>query len=164
MIGLLLVAVAVVLALETKSLLLGEAADPRGAAADPRRARGHATGSTGVIHMKTLHLGPGGAAGRGQDRRPRREARAAEVAASHRRGRARRSASAEPTARVIYLEPDIYVGATSPTRGRSPEPAGTDPRDRRRRRLVGGRDAGSDDEVRLSHEIVVRRPRTHVVR
>lgn len=57
LIGLLLVAVAVVMAIETKSLLLGEAATP----AVVNKIRKVITDSDGVdrlIHMKTLHLGP----------------------------------------------------------------------------------------------------------
>ncbi len=58
MIGLLLVAVAVALAIETKSLLLGESAGPDVGAAD-RAGPGRApTGVDRLIHMKTLHLGP----------------------------------------------------------------------------------------------------------
>ncbi|MGH3368673.1 MAG: cation diffusion facilitator family transporter, partial [Nocardioidaceae bacterium] len=56
-IGLLLVSVAIVLALETKSLLLGEAASH-----DAQRkilaALEQTPGLERVIHMKTLHLGP----------------------------------------------------------------------------------------------------------
>ncbi|HSE54939.1 MAG TPA: cation diffusion facilitator family transporter, partial [Nocardioidaceae bacterium] len=57
LIGLLLVAVAIVLALETKSLLLGESATPEA----QRRIRSALEATSGierVIHMKTLHLGP----------------------------------------------------------------------------------------------------------
>lgn len=57
MIGLLLVTVAITLAVEMKSLLVGEAAAPRIA----RRVRDAICGADGVasiIHMKTLHLGP----------------------------------------------------------------------------------------------------------
>ena len=105
-IGLLLVTVAVVLALETKSLLLGEAAS----VAAQERICAAVTGTAGierVIHMRTLHLGPdellvGVKVG------VRREASAGEVAgvidAAERAIRA-----AEPIARVIYVEPDIYV-------------------------------------------------------
>ena len=56
-IGLLLVTVAVILAVETKSLLLGEAASPESQLA----IEAALTGTPGVdrlIHMKTLHLGP----------------------------------------------------------------------------------------------------------
>ncbi len=56
-IGLLLVAVAFVLGVETKSLLLGEAASPQAQAR--LRERLEATpGIDRVIHMRTLHLGP----------------------------------------------------------------------------------------------------------
>jgi cation diffusion facilitator family transporter len=57
LIGLLLVTVAVILALETKSLLLGEAATPE-AQARIRTAIESAEGIDSLIHMKTLHLGP----------------------------------------------------------------------------------------------------------
>lgn len=57
LIGLLLVGVAVVLAVETKSLLIGESATP-----EVRRnilaAIGSAPGVDRIIHAKTLHLGP----------------------------------------------------------------------------------------------------------
>src|SRR5829696_7110561 len=57
LIGLLLVLVAITLAVETKSLLLGEAAGPESL----ERIERALTGTTGVqriIHMKTLHMGP----------------------------------------------------------------------------------------------------------
>jgi divalent metal cation (Fe/Co/Zn/Cd) transporter len=57
MIGLLLVAVAIALAIETKSLLLGEAASPE-AVARIARALTSTDGVERIIHMKTLHLGP----------------------------------------------------------------------------------------------------------
>jgi cation diffusion facilitator family transporter len=56
-IGLLLVAVAVVLAIETKSLLLGEAAVAADVASIRESIRS-ATGVQDVIHLKTMHLGP----------------------------------------------------------------------------------------------------------
>jgi cation diffusion facilitator family transporter len=106
-IGVLLVCVAVVLAVETKSLLLGEGASAEavvriGAAlvADPGVLR--------VIHMKTLHLGPeellvaAKIAVRPTDS-------AVEVARAIDAAEARVRA-AEPVARVIYLEPDIDHG------------------------------------------------------
>ncbi len=105
-IGILLVAVAVVLAVETKSLLLGESAAPEAQS----RLAGAVEGTPGVerlIHMRTLHLGPEellvavkvGVA---------RDASAADVAAAI--DAAERSMRAvEPMARVIYVEPDIYV-------------------------------------------------------
>ena len=57
MIGLLLVAVAITLAIETKSLLLGEAASPE-AVGRIERALTDTPGVERIIHMKTLHLGP----------------------------------------------------------------------------------------------------------
>ena len=57
LIGLLLVAVAIVLAIETKSLLLGESAsvEAEDRIAEALRATG---GIDRIIHLKTLHLGP----------------------------------------------------------------------------------------------------------
>jgi cation diffusion facilitator family transporter len=55
-IGVLLVVIAVVLALETKSLLLGESATPAHVRAV--RAALVGPGVSSVIHLKTLHLGP----------------------------------------------------------------------------------------------------------
>ena len=55
-IGVLLVLIAVVLALETKSLLLGESASPGTVAAIQAALVG--PGVPSVIHLKTLHLGP----------------------------------------------------------------------------------------------------------
>lgn len=105
LIGLLLVAVAVTLAVETKSLLLGEAASP-----DAVRRINDALGSTDgvdrVIHMKTLHLGPEEimvAAKIGV--RPTESA--AEVAALIDRAEVA-IRSAEPMVTALYLEPDIY--------------------------------------------------------
>lgn len=105
LIGLLLVAVAVVLAVETRSLLVGEAASP----AAQERIRAAVEGTAGVeriIHMKTLHLGPDellvgvkiAVAPTGS---------AAEVAATIDRAE-RALRAAEPTARVVYVEPDVF--------------------------------------------------------
>jgi divalent metal cation (Fe/Co/Zn/Cd) transporter len=103
-IGALLVVVAIVLGLETSSLLIGEGATPEDTAA----IRAALVGSAGVeslIHMKTLYLGPdelmvgakiavaGSSSG-------------AEIAAII--DRAEESVrEAVPAARVIYLEPDL---------------------------------------------------------
>ena len=103
MIGLLLVAIAVVLALETKSLLLGESATRD----DVARIRGAIeSDGTGIIHLKTLHLGPEellvaakitvGAAVSGLE-----IARLIDAAED-------RIRTAVPIARVIYLEPDVH--------------------------------------------------------
>jgi cation diffusion facilitator family transporter len=105
-IGLLLVTVAVVLGVETKSLLLGEAASLEA----QERLRDSLLATDGVervIHMRTMHLGPeellvGVKIG------VRRTAQAADVAASIDAAE-RAMRAAEPAARVIYVEPDIYV-------------------------------------------------------
>jgi cation diffusion facilitator family transporter len=102
MIGVLLVAIAAVLAVETKSLLLGESASKD----DVEKIRNAIeSGGTGLIHLKTLHLGPEellvaakigvGRAESGQD-----IARAIDDAEA-------RIREAVPIARVIYLEPDV---------------------------------------------------------
>ncbi|HET7358271.1 MAG TPA: cation diffusion facilitator family transporter [Nocardioidaceae bacterium] len=106
-IGLLLVAVAVVLAVETKSLLLGESARPE----VERRIREALEATPGVervIHIRTLHLGPDELLVAAKTGVPR-EASAAEVA----RGidaAERAIRSAEPMATLIYIEPDIDRG------------------------------------------------------
>ncbi len=103
-IGLLLVAVAIILGIETSSLLLGE-----GASADDtaliRDALEVVVGKGGVIHMKTLYLGPDelmlaakisvGKSVSGADIADVIDAAEESVR------------NAVPTARVIYLEPDI---------------------------------------------------------
>jgi cation diffusion facilitator family transporter len=106
LIGLLLVTVAIVLAVETKSLLLGESAtEEHVQAIEAAIADGPEVES--IIHMKTLHLGPeellvaAKIAVRATDS-------AAEVAKGIDAAEARIRA-AVPIARVIYLEPDIYV-------------------------------------------------------
>jgi cation diffusion facilitator family transporter len=102
MIGLLLVAIAVVLAVETKSLLLGESATKD----DVEKIRAAIeSGGNGIIHLKTLHLGPEellvaakisiGRADTGQD-----------IATAIDDAEARIRA-AVPIARAIYLEPDV---------------------------------------------------------
>ena len=102
MIGFLLVAIAAVLAVETKSLLLGESAT-RDDVAKIRAAI--ESDGTSIIHLKTLHLGPEellvaakisiGRSETGQD-----IATAIDGAES-------RIREAVPIARVIYLEPDV---------------------------------------------------------
>jgi divalent metal cation (Fe/Co/Zn/Cd) transporter len=118
MIGLLLVAIAVVLAIETKSLLLGEAASPEDLA---RIAEAIVSGADvqRIIHMKTLHLGPEELLVAGKIAVPPRQT-AGELALVIDAVEARIRA-AVPIARVIYLEPDIY---------RSRAEGGTDARER----------------------------------
>ncbi|UVJ40964.1 cation diffusion facilitator family transporter [Arthrobacter sp. CJ23] len=102
MIGLLLVAIAVILAVETKSLLLGESATKDDAAGIARAIEAN---GTRIIHLKTMHLGPEellvaakisvGAADTGQE-----IAKVIDDAEE-------RIRAAVPIARVIYLEPDV---------------------------------------------------------
>ncbi|HEY8699518.1 MAG TPA: cation diffusion facilitator family transporter [Arthrobacter sp.] len=101
-IGLLLVAIAVVLAVETKSLLLGESATRDDVT---KISQAIEADGTQIIHLKTLHLGPEellvaakisvGASDTGR-----------EIAAAIDSAEARIRA-AVPIARVIYLEPDL---------------------------------------------------------
>ncbi len=110
LIGSLLVTVAVILAMETKSLLLGEAAS-LDAQARIRAAIEGSDGIEGVIHMKTMHLGPDellvavkiAVTGSDSATDVARAIDAAEVAIRE----------AEPIARVIYLEPDIRRDQTA---------------------------------------------------
>ncbi len=105
MIGTLLIVIAIVLGIETKSLLVGEGANAadhdaivEAIAAGPEIEK--------LIHIKTLYLGPdellvAAKLGFARDK-PLGEV-AADVDAIERRVR-----DAVPAARVIYLEPDIY--------------------------------------------------------
>jgi divalent metal cation (Fe/Co/Zn/Cd) transporter len=104
LIGLLLVAVAVILAIETKSLLLGESAS----AAAEQRIVAQLTATEGIdhiVHLKTMHLGPDELLVAAKIAVPAADT-AAEVAEAIDRAEASIRA-AEPIARVIYLEPDI---------------------------------------------------------
>ncbi|WP_433223078.1 cation diffusion facilitator family transporter [Microtetraspora malaysiensis] len=111
MIGLLLAAIAVILAVETKSLLIGESAAPE----VEERICAALEGTpevTRVIHMRTLHLGP------------EELLVAAKIAVEHDDTAAqvaqgideaeRRIREAVPIARVIYLEPDLYRSSKAP--------------------------------------------------
>ncbi|KQR93964.1 MULTISPECIES: cation diffusion facilitator family transporter [Microbacterium] len=105
LIGLLLIAVAIVLGIETKSLLVGEGARP----ADQRAIEAAITGGgeiSHLIHIKTLYLGPdellvAAKLGFAADLPLARVA--SDIDAIEARIRA-----AVPIARVIYLEPDLY--------------------------------------------------------
>lgn len=104
-IGVLLIAIAIVLAAETKSLLLGESAGVE----DVKRIEDAVVDGesvTRLIHMRTLHLGP------------EELLVAAKIAVRHDESATgvahainaaeERIRAAVPIARVIYLEPDIY--------------------------------------------------------
>jgi cation diffusion facilitator family transporter len=104
-IGALLVAVAVLLAVETKSLVIGESALPEQVAAI-EKALLATPGVERVIHLRTVHLGPdellvAAKIGVGA------EDEGADIAATIDDAEARVRA-AVPTAKIIYLEPDIY--------------------------------------------------------
>ena len=108
LIGLLLVAVAVILALETKSLLLGESATPE-AQRRIHDALVATDGIDGVIHMKTMHLGPEELLVAAKIAVTATDS-AADVA--HAIDAAESAVrEAEPSARVIYLEPDLRRSA-----------------------------------------------------
>ena len=112
-IGLLLVTIAVILAIETKSLLIGEGANPE-AVKQIEQAVLNGAGVERIIHMKTLHLGPEELLVAMKIAVPRTES--AEEVARHIDETEVRIREAVPIARVIYIEPDIYrASAASPT-------------------------------------------------
>jgi len=102
-IGLLLVAIAVVLALEPRSLLLGESATPETVAAIRAALVGGSVVS--VIHLKTLHVGPEEILLAAKIEVPG-PVTAAEVAAQIDEAEARVRA-AVPEVKFSYLEPDL---------------------------------------------------------
>lgn len=110
MIGVLLVVIAVVLAIETKSLLLGEGAEASELAAI-ERAVTDGPEVERIIHMKTLYLGPEELMVAAKIGVPACES-AQDLARGINAVEARIRA-AVPTARVIYLEPDIYSAAAA---------------------------------------------------
>ncbi|MCI0157838.1 cation diffusion facilitator family transporter [Leifsonia shinshuensis] len=106
LIGLLLVAVAIILGIETKSLLVGEGASDTDVAAIERAILAGDEAER-IIHMRTLYLGPDellvGAKLALAGSLP-----LAEVAASIDSIESR-IREAVPVARVIYIEPDVWV-------------------------------------------------------
>ncbi|MFD9436377.1 cation diffusion facilitator family transporter [Streptomyces sp. NPDC060002] len=116
-IGILLVLIALVLAAETKSLLLGEAAS----AEDVRKIEAAVVDGdtvTRVIHMRTLHLGPEELLVAAKIA-VQHDDTAGQVATAINAAEAR-IRTAVPIARVIYLEPDIYSEAEA-AKGSDPE-------------------------------------------
>ncbi|MDJ0313753.1 cation diffusion facilitator family transporter [Arthrobacter sp. H35-D1] len=105
LIGLLLVCVAVILALETKSLLLGESATVEDVRAVEAALVG--PGVSSIIHLKTLHLGPEELLVAAKIAVSECET-GAQIAAAINAAELRVRA-AVPIATVIYLEPDIYA-------------------------------------------------------
>jgi cation diffusion facilitator family transporter len=116
-IGVLLIVIAIVLAAETKSLLLGEAA---GLEEVQKIEAAIVDGTTvpRIIHMRTLHLGPEELLVAAKIA-VRHEDTATEIAAAIDAAEAR-IREAVPIARVIYLEPDIY-SETEAAKGPDPE-------------------------------------------
>lgn len=112
-IGVLLVLIAIVLAIEIRSMLIGESATLEDIAAIEGAIK--QDGTSTLIHLKTLHIGPDEllvAAKVGIDRTETGEQVAAEIDAAEGRIRA-----AVPKATIIYIEPDIH---------RTPETASAD--------------------------------------
>jgi cation diffusion facilitator family transporter len=105
MIGVLLAIISVILAVETKSLLLGEGASEE-METQIRAALETAPQVDRVIHMRTLHLGPEELLVAAKIAVTNNDT-AAEVAAGIDEAE-RRIREAVPIARVIYLEPDLY--------------------------------------------------------
>ncbi|MFI8189949.1 cation diffusion facilitator family transporter [Streptomyces sp. NPDC085946] len=104
-IGVLLILIALVLAAETKSLLLGESAGVE----EVQKIEAAIVGGdtvTRIIHMRTLHLGPEELLVAAKIA-VRHDDTAAEIASAIDAAEAR-IREAVPIARVIYLEPDIY--------------------------------------------------------
>jgi cation diffusion facilitator family transporter len=110
-IGLLLVVIAFVLAIETKSLLIGEGANPE-VLTQIEKAVLAGDGVERIIHMKTLHLGPEELLVAAKIAVPRTEQ--AEELARHINETEARIRAAVPIARVIYIEPDIYHPESAP--------------------------------------------------
>jgi cation diffusion facilitator family transporter len=102
-IGVLLISVAVILIIETKSLLLGESATPAVRSSIAKAMIG--PGVLRVIHMRTMHLGPDEVLVAAKIAISP-TATAPEIASLIDAAEAR-IREAEPTARVIYLEPDL---------------------------------------------------------
>ncbi|MER5772537.1 cation diffusion facilitator family transporter [Streptomyces sp. NPDC001985] len=116
-IGVLLILIALVLAVETKSLLLGESATTD----DVRKIEEALVDGdrvTRIIHMRTLHLGPDELLVAAKIAVPNDDT-APEIAASINAAEERVRAGC-PIARVIYLEPDVY-------RTPAPDPTPTPP-------------------------------------
>ncbi|MFF3843559.1 cation diffusion facilitator family transporter [Streptomyces sp. NPDC001930] len=110
-IGILLIAIAIVLAAETKSLLLGESAGIE----DVRKIEAAVVDGetvTRLIHMRTLHLGPEELLVAAKIAVEHDDS-AGDVANAINRAEERIRA-AVPIARVIYLEPDVYKETAAP--------------------------------------------------
>jgi cation diffusion facilitator family transporter len=118
-IGVLLILIALILAAETKSLLLGESAGTD-EVAKIKAAIVDGDTVTSVIHMRTLHLGPEELLVAAKIA-VQHDDTAQEVATAINEAESRIRA-AVPIARVIYLEPDIYSAEEAAA---GPDPAAT---------------------------------------
>lgn len=110
LIGLLLVAVAIVLGTEVKSLLVGEGASDEDVE-KIENALVDVKNIERIIHMKTLYLGPdefmiGAKVGVPGNMTVRELAVVVDAAE-------RRIRAAVPAARIIYIEPDVYIDPNS---------------------------------------------------
>jgi cation diffusion facilitator family transporter len=103
-IGALLVVIAVILAIEMRSLLIGESASPK-VQAEIERAIEGAREVRRIIHLRTMHLGPDEllVAAKVELDAPSIPAVAKAIDVIEARIRA-----VVPIARVVYLEPDLY--------------------------------------------------------
>jgi len=104
-IGALLIAVALILGIETKSLLIGEGASPENVATIRNALNAHPTVES-LIHMKTLYLGPDELMIAAKVAFPK-ATRLVEIATAIDALEADIRAKI-PAARVIYIEPDLY--------------------------------------------------------
>jgi cation diffusion facilitator family transporter len=120
-IGILLILIAIILAAETKSLLLGESA---GIDEVKKIEDAIVDGETvtRLIHMRTLHLGPEELLVAAKVA-VQHDDTATEVAAAINAAEERIRA-AVPIARVIYLEPDIYTESAAPAGAKPSTPPG----------------------------------------
>jgi cation diffusion facilitator family transporter len=109
-IGVLLVGVAVILGIETQSLLVGEGANRKDVQAI-RAAFDRHDKVEAIIHMKTLYLGPDELMVAAKIAVPK-STKATEIAKTINEVEASVRA-AVPAARVIYIEPDIYVASSN---------------------------------------------------
>ena len=121
-IGLLLGVIAVVLAIEMKSLLIGEAVAPQ-VDEEIRAAILDGPEVSRIIHLRTQHLGPDDVL-----LAAKLEFTCATIPELARRDRHRRGARARrrrPTVKLIFFEPDLYDAArdTTPRRTTTPQEA-----------------------------------------
>ncbi|TPW71515.1 cation diffusion facilitator family transporter [Schumannella sp. 10F1B-5-1] len=106
LIGILLVLVAIILGIETKSLLIGEGASPEETVRIRDAFNAHQQVEA-LIHMKTLYLGPDELLVAAKVALPR-ATRLPEIASAINTIESD-IREAVPQARVIYIEPDIYI-------------------------------------------------------